>query len=138
MAFTKNQTIVVEYYIAALGRTPEQGGFDFWTTQLDAGMTPAALMTQLLNRDFPEVAARYPAGQTNVQTIENFYQGVFGRASDTAGSAYWAEKLTTLSETEVLAEMLAAAKNSGNETDAKHLADKQAEAQSALKQDFHF
>jgi len=132
MAFNANQTIVAEYYIAALGRLPEQGGFDYWTAQLDAGMTPAELMTKFLDRNIAEVAARYPAEQTNVELIESIYTGVFGRASDAEGSAFWSAKLDTMSDTEVLAEMLAIAKDPANSVDGAHLAAEQAKAEAAL------
>lgn len=132
MAFNTNQTIVAEYYIAALGRLPDQEGFDFWTGQLDAGMNSDDLMGYFLDRNFPEVATRFPEGQTNEEFIASVYTNTFGRDADAEGLAFWTAKLDTLSQTEVLAEMLAIAKDPANTVDAAHLAEQQVLAEAAL------
>ena len=132
MAFNTNQAIVAEYYVAALGRLPDQTGFDFWTAQLDSGMTPDTLMGLFLDRSFPEVATRFPEGQTNEEFIASVYQNTFGREADAEGLAYWSEQLATKSETQVLAEMLAIAKDPANSIDGAYLASQKILAEKAL------
>ena len=65
MAFNTNQQIVAEYYQAAFNRAPDQAGFDFWTGQLDQGLTADELMNEFLTGPYPEVQALYPSTQTN-------------------------------------------------------------------------
>ena len=131
MAFNTNQQIVAEYYQAAFNRAPDQEGFTFWTSKLDDGTyTPATLLNEFLNGDYAEVEALYPDTQTNEEKIESFYVNVFDRESDEGGLAYWVEQLDTMTETEVLAAMLAEAKN--NTDDAATLATKLAAAEEAL------
>ncbi|MBU3014244.1 DUF4214 domain-containing protein [Poseidonibacter lekithochrous] len=132
MAFNTNQAIVAEYYVAALGRLPDQAGFEYWTSQLDAGMTPDALMGLFLDRSFPEVATRYPETQTNGEFIASVYSSTFGREADAEGLTYWTAQLDTKTQTQVLAEMLAVAKDPANTVDAAYLAAQKALAEDAL------
>ena len=131
MAFNTNQQIVAEYYQAAFNRAPDQEGFTFWTSKLDDGTyTPATLLNEFLNGDYAEVEALYPDTQTSSEKIEAFYVNVFDRASDTDGLAFWIEQLDATSETEVLAAMLAEAKN--NTVDAATLQAKLDAAEATL------
>lgn len=132
MAFNTNQSIVAEYYVAALGRLPDQTGFDFWVGQLDSGMTAESLMGMFFSPDFPEVAERYPEDQTSEETINFIYSSVFGREADAEGLAYWSEKLDSSTKPAILEEMLAVAKDPANIIDGKYLEDQKAIAEEQL------
>jgi len=97
MAFTTNQEAVAEFYIAALGRSPEKSGLDYWVGRLD-GTTGAQLTLDQVRAFFvdssiPEVATRFPAGQTNQEMVESIYENVLSRAGDTDGVAYWVSRI---------------------------------------------
>ncbi len=135
MAFNENQSIVAEYYVAALGRLPDQTGFNFWVGQLDSGMTPESLMNKFFDSSFPEVAARYPEGQTSEETIQSIYKNVFGRDADAGGLAFWSEKLDSSTKPAILAQMLAIAKDPANVVDGDYLKAQKAKAEAQLNAD---
>jgi hypothetical protein len=47
MAFTTNQSAVAELYIAALGRSPEMAGLDYWVGRLESTGSDALTLTQI-------------------------------------------------------------------------------------------
>ena len=131
MAFTTNQQIVAEYYIASLGRAPEKAGLDYWVGRLEStgsdALTADQIRDQFLDRNIPEVAARFPADASVTDTVNSIYLNVFGRDADSDGLAYWVGRLTgvnesgqaQLSENELISAMLTEAKN--NTVDAATL-----------------
>lgn len=132
MAFTKNQSAVAELYIAALGRPSEKAGLDYWVGRLEStgadALTIEEIQDALLDpATSSEVAARFPADQSNSDYVEAIYLNVFERASDAGGKAFWEERIATEGKAAVLAEMLAVAKSFAN--DALILSTNLAEAQ---------
>ena len=78
-------------YSAAFNRTPDQAGVSFWTSQLDQGMSVAALAQQFINS--AEFQSIYGSAAGASSLVSGFYANVLGRAPDAAGLAYWAGKL---------------------------------------------
>jgi len=143
MAFTENQNIVAEYYIAALGRVPEKSGLDHWVGRLEGTienepkLTVEQIRDQFFNRDISEVALRFPENQNVEEFVISIYKNVFGRESDAGGLEYWKSRLVEdstssqplLTQNELLSEMLRIAKATGNETDGQYLEEKLQNAQ---------
>jgi len=143
MAFTQNQSIVAEYYIAALGRVPEVSGLDYWVGRLEGTISGETQLTeeeiteQFFNREIAEVASRFPENQTTEEFVTSVYANVFGREADEGGLIYWSGRLTgendsgqaALTQNNLLKEMLLIAKNTGNEIDGEYLQSKLEEAQ---------
>ena len=79
-------------YVAYFDRAPDPAGLDFWTTQIQNGLSIEAASAAFSGSDealgiFPFLAA------PNVASIATFlnsvYQNFFGRAPDTEGAAFW-------------------------------------------------
>jgi len=135
MAFTTNQSAVAELYIAALGRSPEMAGLDYWVGRLESTGSDALTLTQIqaafFDNNIAEVAARFPVGTTAAQYVEAIYVNVFGRASDSEGSAFWSAKIATDGADSVMAQMLTIAKDPVNSVDKAYLESKIATATAA-------
>jgi len=135
MAFTTNQSAVAELYIAALGRSPEMAGLNYWVGRLESTGSDALTLTQIqaafFDNNIAEVAARFPAGTTAAQYVEAIYVNVFGRASDSEGSAFWSAKIATDGADSVMAQMLTIAKDPVNSVDKAYLESKIATANNA-------
>lgn len=135
MAFTTNQSAVAELYIAALGRSPEMAGLDYWVGRLESTGSDALTLTQIqaafFDNNIAEVAARFPAGTTAAQYVEAIYVNVFGRASDAGGLEYWSAKIATDGADSVMAQMLTIAKDPVNSVDKAYLESKIATATAA-------
>lgn len=135
MAFTTNQSAVAELYIAALGRSPEMAGLNYWVGRLESTGSDALTLTQIqaafFDNNIAEVAARFPAGTTAAQYVEAIYVNVFGRASDAGGLEYWSAKIATDGADSVMAQMLTIAKDPVNSVDKAYLESKIATATAA-------
>lgn len=80
-------------YLAALGRTPDAGGFAYWVDRLDnENMTLERISEFFI--DSPEFRTRFADIDTDMEYLELAYQHVFGRAPDAGGQAYWMGRLT--------------------------------------------
>lgn len=132
MAFTTNQEIVAEYYIAALGRSPEMAGLDYWVGRLEAtdetALTAAQIRDFFLDTNIAEVAERFPTLDA-ATLVSSVYTNVFGRAADAGGQTYWEGRLdgttgTLLTMPELVSTMLAVAQDPAlsNTVDAAYVA----------------
>lgn len=76
------QDFVVQQYLDFLSRNPESPGLDYWTSQLQAGVSPGALVEALaLSQEF----------QGTVAPIVRLYYAHFLRAPRYQGITYWAQ-----------------------------------------------
>jgi hypothetical protein len=80
-------------YGGAFDRTPDEGGFRFWTSRLDEKSSLHNVATEFINS--PEFIARYGASLSNAAFVDALYQNVLHRAGDTGGIAYWNQQLDT-------------------------------------------
>lgn len=87
MATQAQIAAVQQLYIGYLGRAADSAGLTYWTNALAAGtITTAAIATSFTQS--PEYKANF-GSLTNDALVEKVYTSVLGRASDTAGKAYW-------------------------------------------------
>jgi len=87
-----NAGFTARLYLAALGRTPDAGGFAYWVDRLDnEEMTLQRISEFFL--DSPEFKERFSNIDTDVEYVELAYAHVFGRAPDAGGQAYWLDRL---------------------------------------------
>ena len=130
MAFTANQQIVVDLFIAAYGRAPAQGGLDFFTGELDkngtdssTGMSAADIRAYMMDTtNNSEAETRYSTG-TAAENVETVFQNVLGRGtSSEAGSTYWTEYAEENGMDALMQAVLDEAKN--NTDDAQTLTNK--------------
>ncbi|WP_312487772.1 DUF4214 domain-containing protein [Massilia timonae] len=66
-------------YKSALGRTPDQAGFDYWKDRAAGGVPTEVIVDAIANS---------PEAQ-----IQKLYKDVLGRAADAAGLNYWMDRL---------------------------------------------
>ncbi|WP_273036021.1 phage tail length tape measure family protein [Massilia timonae] len=70
---------ISDAYKSALGRAPDQAGFDYWKDRAAGGISTGAIVDSIKNS---------PEAQ-----IQALYKDVFGRPADAAGLNYWIDRL---------------------------------------------
>jgi hypothetical protein len=80
-------------YGGAFDRTPDEGGFRFWTSTLDKNASLHAVANEFISS--PEFVSRYGASLSNAAFVDALYQNVLHRGGDTGGIAYWNQQLDT-------------------------------------------
>jgi hypothetical protein len=71
-----NQNYVAQIYQDLLGRAADQQGIDYWSAQLDRGMTRGACAGQLIHSD-----------EALTHRLDNLYEQYLGRAADDSGKS---------------------------------------------------
>jgi hypothetical protein len=79
-----NYDAVTGLYLDVLGRTPEQSGLDFWTSQLGSGASINDI------RDALESSAENLA-----QEVNQMYQDILGRSAESEGLNFWTGQLSS-------------------------------------------
>jgi parallel beta-helix repeat protein len=82
-----NRDYIDQLYRNVLGRPADQGGIDFWTSQLNAGVTRGVMLAQF--SESPEYRARV-ASQVYVTAI---YVALLRRAPDMSGFDFWRQQI---------------------------------------------
>lgn len=112
---------IAKIYIAAFNRAPDASGLDFWTKAYMGGSSLASIANGFASS--AEYANKYPSFLTNTEYVAAVYNNVFGRAVDTAGSAYWTAALDagTVTKATLLNALVSAATASSTNTDGMRL-----------------
>ena len=79
-------------YLAALGRTPDAGGFAYWVNRLQTEQMTMERITSFFI-DSPEFRERFADIDTDMEYLGLAYEHVFGRAPDAGGQTYWMGRL---------------------------------------------
>lgn len=96
-----NEAIVTALYERVLGRLPEQGGLDFWSSALQTNSVVQIARDIVQSNEF---STNFPSVD---EAITQFYQAFLNRDPDEAGLAYWAQMLQSgTSATNVLQSFL--------------------------------
>lgn len=77
---------IQKIYIAFFNRPADAEGVEYWTGQIEAGTSLAAIASSFV--DSPEFEALY-AGSTNAEIITSVYRNLFARDPDPEGLAFW-------------------------------------------------
>jgi Domain of unknown function (DUF4214) len=77
---------VARIYVAAFDRAPDAAGLQFWTDQMQAGMTQEQVASNFLGT--PEGLATLGSA-TIPGFVNDLYQHVLGRGADAAGARFW-------------------------------------------------
>ena len=91
MATQAQIAAVQQLYIGYLGRAADKAGLDFWTNAVSTGVSTLASVATGFTLSTEYKAAF--GGLTNDALVEKVYTSVLGRASDTAGKAFWVDAL---------------------------------------------
>ncbi|MGH8417346.1 MAG: DUF4214 domain-containing protein [Pseudomonas sp.] len=122
MTTIENQQLISSLYVAAFGRAADKGGLAYWTEQVDAGLSYDAMITSFLSSQ--EGLALVGSDVSDQTFLDNLYGNVLSRAPDTAGAAYWQDRLDILeNRTQLIKEYLSSITSSGG-TDAQLLSNK--------------
>ena len=81
--------MIVPAYRQFLNRNADQGGIDFWTQQLQHGLTDEQMQGGFIAS--PEFFNN--AGGTNKAWIDALYEALLDRHADSAGEEYWLNQL---------------------------------------------
>jgi len=99
-------------YEAALGRTPDKAGLNYWVNELDSGMSIQQVARGFV--DSSEFKTLNP-GNDAQSIINNYYLNVLHREADTAGSQYWTNELANgMTGSEMLVSFSESAENIAN------------------------
>lgn len=80
-------------YGGAFDRTPDEGGFLFWTNALQGGLSVERAAAYFVSS--PEFVQLYGTRLTDAEFVELLYQNVLGRSGDPQGEAFWNQYLAT-------------------------------------------
>jgi len=125
MAFTANELVVVDLFIAAYGRSPTQEGLDYWANELETGSKTSSEIAELMINN-NEGHERFPEGLTTAEKVAQVFQNVLGRAPATQeGKDFWAAKFDDANYTmaDLVDEVLKVARE-GNPGDEETLENK--------------
>lgn len=84
---------VFRIYQSALGRTPDQTGFDSWIARMGEGRTLLDMVSGFVASN--EFQTRYAGATTTESFVSLIYQNVLGRGPDPVGLASWTARLDT-------------------------------------------
>ncbi len=85
--------LVYRLYAAAFGRTPDEGGFVYWSKRILAGDINAETLAQQF-RLAAEFKAAYGSNLTDRDYVDKLYSNVLERPSDIGGLDFWTSHLT--------------------------------------------
>ncbi|MBU4611902.1 DUF4214 domain-containing protein [Achromobacter sp. GG226] len=105
-------------YDQVLGRQAEVDGIQYWAHQHADGMSAGEIALQFLRSAEADRVLNTDTATARGITVEAFYEGLLGRASDAAGKAYWANELAKgASLADVAGAFLATAEGQGTALD---------------------
>ena len=87
---TDHQSQVCRLYETVFHRTPDDGGYSYWTGLLDSGLTPQQIVDLMLHTPEGDTVDDLSADDF----VDHAYEGALDRASDTDGLAYWKGLMT--------------------------------------------
>lgn len=123
MAFTTNQQIIIDLFIATYGRTPTQNALDFFTFQLDTKeMTSSSITNFMLNtNNNPEAELRYPDNIETQEKIEKVFNNILGRGTRSQeGLDFWVSRVDNednYSMSSLIQEILGSAKSQSGDAE---------------------
>ena len=90
-------------YFGALGRLPDEGGYNWWLGEIEAGRHTLNSMAAgfIDSSEFKALSDSDNSGViSNEEFILHMYNGVFGRDPDVGGLAWWVGQLDTEAKTQ--------------------------------------
>ena len=90
-------------YFGAMGRLPDEGGYNWWLGEIQAGRHTLESMAAgfVDSSEFKSLADTDSSGViSNQEFILHMYNGVFGRDPDAEGLAWWVGQLDTQAKTQ--------------------------------------
>jgi hypothetical protein len=90
-------------YFGAMGRLPDEGGYNWWLGEIQAGRHTLQSMAAgfIDSSEFKALADTDNSGViSNEELVLHMYQGVFGREPDAGGLAWWVGQLDTAAKTQ--------------------------------------
>jgi hypothetical protein len=90
-------------YFGAMGRLPDEGGYNWWLGEIQAGRHTLESMAAgfVDSSEFKALSDTDNSGAiSNEEFILHMYNGVFGRDPDAEGLAWWVGQLDTQAKTQ--------------------------------------
>lgn len=92
MASTESMDLAQQLYVGYYGRPADPDGQDYWAERFDESTD----LTDALNQfGTSEEYTQSFGSLTTEELIENLYQQLFGRSADSAGLAFYADRITS-------------------------------------------
>jgi hypothetical protein len=80
-------------YQAAFDRKPDMGGYAFWLSTADAGVSMTAIAEEFIkSKEFKDLYGNEPS---NADLLSRYYRNVLHRSPDPGGYAFWLNALNT-------------------------------------------
>jgi hypothetical protein len=93
VANTADHNLVYRLYQSAFARTPDEGGFRFWSDAKDKGASINSIASSFLGS--AEFTQKYGANLANNDYVHTLYKNVLGREPDAAGLKFWQDSLNS-------------------------------------------
>lgn len=90
---TADNSLIYRLYQAAFGRTPDDGGFHYWTGRHDQGLSLNEMAAQF--RTSAEFSQKFGSNVSTDQYVDLLYKNILGRAGEAGGVSYWTSELNT-------------------------------------------
>lgn len=87
-ALNDQHAIIIRFYSAVFGRTPDNEGVRFWLEQYDTGEWSTRRIANFFATS-DEFKALYGNNTSDAEFVEAVYPNVLGRAPDPAGQRFW-------------------------------------------------
>lgn len=100
-----SSAIVSRLYYGLLDRAPDANGLANWVSGLDENRSTLARTIDGFLYS-PEYTKLHPTGQTDAQFISGLYENVTGHAASADDMAMWTNALTTMSRSQVTAQIV--------------------------------
>ncbi|MEO7158680.1 MAG: DUF4214 domain-containing protein [Vicinamibacterales bacterium] len=88
-----NTGFLTDLYNTFFNRAPDQGGFDFWTTQMAGGMPREGVLANFMFSPefafFTQAIFGNPAVRGEVNVVMDFYRGLLSRLPDSGGFNFY-------------------------------------------------
>lgn len=117
---------IVDLYTAGLNRAPDAAGLAYWTSKLADGVSLSEISKGFFSGS--ELAPVYSPSLKTADLVSIVYNSALGRVADAAGASYWASQIDSgkLARTDLVSALVAAAKATGGQADAKFIAAEEA------------
>ncbi|MEM3101742.1 MAG: M4 family metallopeptidase [Candidatus Nitrosotenuis sp.] len=96
MPLSEIQSLIIWYYNQILGRDPDAGGLNYWTSEIERAISLGICVNEgfiVLGKNFFNSQEYLSLNKTNTEYVTDLYWTFLHRAPDAGGLSYWVGQL---------------------------------------------